>query len=82
MRHGLGSLAWEWSLPIAFAAALLLGVGRGLAGVAGLAEVLGEMLFRRGGAVGKAGVVAVSSFVAAGHWDHLLAMHWLGLGGG
>lgn len=55
-------------LPVAFASALLFGVGWGFAGVAGFAEVLGEGVFWDGGAVGDAGVVAVSGLVGAGHW--------------
>lgn len=55
------------NVPVALATALLLGVGRRLAGVSGLAEVLGEMLFRQGGAVGEANVVTVSGFVATSH---------------
>lgn len=55
-------------LPVAFAAALLFGVAWGFAGVAGLAEVLGEVVFWDGGAVGEADVVAVSGLVGAGHW--------------
>jgi len=47
---------------------LLLGVGRGFAGVSGFAEILGQMVFWGGGAVGQAGVVAVSLLVGAGHW--------------
>lgn len=55
------------SLPVALATTLLLGVGRGFAGVAGLAEVLRKMVFWRSGAIGKARMVAVGGFVAAGH---------------
>lgn len=59
-------------LPVAFASTLLLGVGWGFAGVAGFAEVLGEVVFWDGGAVGDAGVVTVSSLVGAGHWREVL----------
>jgi hypothetical protein len=55
-------------LPVAFATALLLGVGRGFTGVSGLAEVLWQVVFWGGGAVGQAGVVAVSQLVGAGHF--------------
>jgi hypothetical protein len=54
-------------LPVAFATALLLGLGRRLAGVSGLAEVLWEIVLRDGGAVGETSVVTVSSLVGAGH---------------
>ena len=57
------------NVPVALATALLFGVRRRLAGVSGLAEVLGEVLFRQGGAVGEANVVTVSGFVATGHWS-------------
>lgn len=57
----------EWDLPIALAAALLLGGGWVGVGVAGFAEVAREVLFRGGGAVGKADVVAVGGFVGASH---------------
>jgi len=61
-------MGWMIYLPVALATALLLGVGWGFAGVAGLAEVLGKVVFRDGGAVGDAGVVAVGGLVGAGHW--------------
>lgn len=54
-------------VPIAFAAALLLGVLRVLAGVAGFGEVAREVLLRSGGTVGEALVVAVVGLVRAGH---------------
>ena len=58
---------WASNIPVAFTTALFLGVGRGLAGVSGLAEVLGQVVFRGGSAVGQTGVVAVSQLVGAGH---------------
>lgn len=57
----------NFGLPVAFATALLLGLGRRLAGVSGLAEVLREVVLWNGSAVGDAGVVTVSSLVGAGH---------------
>lgn len=57
----------EWSLPVAFAAALLLGFGWTGAGEARLAEVAGEVLLRAGGAIGEADVVTVGDLVGAGH---------------
>jgi len=54
-------------LPVAFATTLLLGVGRVLAGVPGLAEVAREVLLRSSGAVGEANVVTVGGLVSAGH---------------
>jgi hypothetical protein len=54
-------------LPVAFATALLLGLGRRLAGVSGLAEVLWKIVLRDGGTVGETSVVTVSSLVGTGH---------------
>ena len=57
----------ERCLPVALASALLLGLGRRLAGVPGLAEVLGEVVLWDGSAVGETGVVTVSGLVGTGH---------------
>lgn len=54
-------------LPVALTTALLLGLGGRLAGVSGLAEVLGEVVFWDGGAVGETSVVTVSGLVGTGH---------------
>lgn len=82
-ERGIGMLgtAVGPNVPVALASALLLGVGRGLAGVAGLAEVFWEVVFRLGGAVGEADVVTVSGFVATGHWSGWLELFWRGLSG-
>lgn len=61
------SLVSASNIPVAFATALFLGVGRRLAGVSGLAEVLWQVVFWGGSAVGQAGVIAVSQLVGAGH---------------
>ena len=55
------------NVPIALAAALLLGAAGVGVGVARLAEVAREVLFGGGGAVGQADVVAVGGFVGASH---------------
>jgi hypothetical protein len=63
-------LSWGgggFDLPVALATALLLGLGRRLAGVSGFAEVFREIGFGNGGAVGETGVVAVGGLVGAGH---------------
>ena len=65
--------------PIAFAAALLLGVGGVLAGVAGFGEVAWEMLFWGRGAVGEADVVAVVALVSASHCVILLDSDSMGV---
>jgi len=57
------------NLPVAFATTLLLGVGRSFAGVSGFAEVLWQVVFRNGSAVGKSSVVTVSDFVGTGHFN-------------
>jgi hypothetical protein len=62
------------NIPVALATALFLGVGRGLAGVSGFAEVLWQVVFRGGSAVGQAGVVAVSQLVGAGHCGFWVSM--------
>jgi hypothetical protein len=54
-------------LPVAFATALLLGLGWRLAGVSGLAEVLWKVVLGDGSTVGETSVVTVSSLVGAGH---------------
>lgn len=54
-------------LPIALAAAALLGLGRVSVGMAGLAKVLGEAGFALSSAIGNASVVAVSVLVRASH---------------
>ena len=56
------------NLPVAFATALLLGVGWGLAGVSGFSKVFRQVVFWDGSAVGKTGVVAVSDLVGPGHF--------------
>ena len=61
------SLVSASDIPVAFATALFFGVGRRLAGVSGLAEVLWQVVFWGGSAVGQTGVVAVSQLVGAGH---------------
>ena len=53
--------------PVALASALLLGLGRRLAGVSGLAEVLGKVVLWDGGTVGETSVVTVSGLVGTGH---------------
>jgi hypothetical protein len=54
-------------LPVAFATALLFGLGRRLAGVSGLAEVLWKIVLWNGSTVGETSVVTVSSLVGTGH---------------
>jgi hypothetical protein len=61
-------------LPVALAAALLLGVAGVVASVAGLAEVAREVLLRSGGAVGKANVVTVGSLVGASHCGEAVSL--------
>ena len=55
-------------LPIALAAAALLGLGRVSVGMAGLAKILGKAGFALSSAIGNAGVVAVGVLVRASHW--------------
>ena len=57
----------EQCLPVALATALLFGLGWRLAGVSGLAEVLGEIVLWDGSAVGETSVITVSGLVGTGH---------------
>jgi hypothetical protein len=78
MRDAREILVSASNIPVALATALFLGVGRRFAGVSGFAEVLWQVVFRGGSAVGQAGVVAVSQLVGAGHcWGFGLV--WLAI---
>lgn len=55
------------AIPIAFAAALLLGLGWTVAGVPGFAKVAWEMLLWASSAIGKANMVTVGGLVSASH---------------
>lgn len=76
MWDGMRADEKEVNSPVAFAAALLLGGGWVDALVAGLAKVAWEVLFRGGGAIGEADVVAVGGLVGASHWREVLALGW------
>lgn len=54
-------------LPVAAASAVLLYRGRISVSEARFGEVARKTIFRNGGAVSQAGVVAVVGFVATGH---------------
>jgi len=54
-------------LPVAFAAALLLGISRAGAREAGFAEVARKVLLWSGGAIGKTDMVTIRRLVRASH---------------
>ena len=58
----------EWSSPVAFATALLLGAAWVVAGVAGFGEVAWDVLLRARGATGEALMIAVVRFIRASHY--------------
>jgi hypothetical protein len=62
--------------PIALSSAILLGLLRVFSRMPGFGEVAREMLLRFSGAVGEAGVVAVSELVRSSH-DCLLGLRWM-----
>jgi hypothetical protein len=64
----------RFDLPVALASTLLLVHGRISAREAGLAEVAREMLLWSSGAIGKANVVTITSFVSASHCGGVLAL--------
>lgn len=66
----------QGSLPVALTTALLLSVGRVLAGISSLAEVAREMLLGSSGAVGQANVVTVSGLVGASHYGKLSVLSY------
>ena len=61
------------SLPVAFTTALLLGAAWVNSGMPGFGEVAREVFFWSGGAIGKADMVTISSFVGASHCFAVLA---------
>ena len=75
-RGKSGRLVWRRTddgLPVAFATALLLGVGWTGAGIAGLAKVAWKMLLWGCSAIGKTNVVTISGLVGASHYGTALA---------
>jgi len=64
------------SLPVAFAATLLLRVTRVVTSIAGFSEVTWEMLLWSGSAVGQADMVTIGSLVSASHCQGLSAHLW------